>query len=74
VPGEQLLRYRRRGPVGLQRSPEQAEVFIGAESFFFQEGHADAYEDARYGILKVAPDGGSVLAGLADAERRPIRP
>jgi len=74
APDEQLLRYRRRAPLGLQRSPDEAEVFIGAESFLFQEGHAEAYEDARYGILKVAPDGASVLAGLADSERRPIRP
>lgn len=74
APDEQLLRYRRRAAIGLQRSPDAAEVFIGAESFLFQEGHAEAYEDARYGILKVAPDGSSVLAGLADAGRRPIRP
>lgn len=74
APDEQLLRYKRRAPFGLQRSPEQAEVFIGAESFLFQEGHAEAYAEARYGILRVAPDGSSVLAGLADAERRSIRP
>lgn len=74
APGEQLLRYKRRAPFGLGPSPGRAEVFIGAESFLFQEGHADAYAEARYGILKVAPDGSSVLAGLADAERRPIRP
>lgn len=71
---EQRLRYRRRAPAGLGEDGEHAEVFIGAESFLFQEGHADAYAAARYGILKVAPDGSSVLAGLADAERRPIRP
>lgn len=71
---EQRLRYRRRAPAGLGAAPEHAEVFIGAESFLFQEGHAEAYQDARYGILKVAPDGSSVLVGLADAGRRPIRP
>lgn len=71
---EQLLRYKRRAPLGLEPDPEDTELFIGAESFLFQEGHAEAYEEARYGILKVAPDGSSVLAGLADSERRPIRP
>ena len=50
------------------------EIFIGAESFLFQEGHAEAYSQARYGILRVAADGSSVLAGLADVARRPIRP
>jgi uncharacterized membrane-anchored protein len=71
---EQRLRYRRRAPLGLQPDPENTELFIGAESFLFQEGHAEAYEEARYGILKVAPDGSSVLAGLADSGRRPIQP
>ena len=53
APDEQLLRYRYRG--GLR---------IGAESFFFQEGHADHYARARYGELKVASGGQSVLVGL----------
>src|SRR3546814_17810835 len=61
-----------RAPFGLDEG--EAEVAIGAESFLFQDGHAEAYAAARYGILKVAPDGSSVLAGLADSERRPIRP
>jgi uncharacterized membrane-anchored protein len=53
--GERLLRYRSRG-----------QVRLGAESFFFQEGHADLYANARYGELRVAPSGDSVLVGLAD--------
>lgn len=71
---EQRLRYRLRAPMGFAAAPERVELHLGAESFLFQEGHADAYARARYGILRVAPDGASVLAGLADAERRPIRP
>lgn len=74
APDEQRLRFKRRAPAGLQSAADSAEIFIGAESFLFQEGHADAYAEAHYGILKVAPDGSSVLAGLADRERRPIRP
>lgn len=51
--GEQLLRYRwRRG------------LRLGAESFFFQEGHAKRYDRARYGELKVTPGGTGVLVGL----------
>ncbi len=53
--GEFLLRYRRRG---------EGEIRLGAESFFFQEGHARYYENARYGELRVAPSGQSVLVGL----------
>src|SRR5690606_15011448 len=51
APDEQLLRYRHRAPFGLDEG--DAEVTIGAESFLFQEGHAEAYAAARYGILKV---------------------
>lgn len=72
--GEQRLRYKRRAPAGLSPAASRSTIFIGAESFLFQEGQAEAYAKARYGILKVGADGSSVLAGLADAQRRPIRP
>ncbi|HEY8212064.1 MAG TPA: GDYXXLXY domain-containing protein [Myxococcaceae bacterium] len=65
-PGEHLLRFRRRDTwSGLQ---------LGAESFFFQEGQADLYSASRYGILRVTASGESLLAGLADEQRQPIRP
>jgi uncharacterized membrane-anchored protein len=60
---ELLLRYRGRDRM----------IRLGAEAFFFQEGHAERYANARYGELRVARDGESVLVGLRDAERRPIR-
>lgn len=53
---ELLLRFRKRG----------REIRLGAESFFFQEGHAQYYENARYGELRVAASGESVLVGLRD--------
>jgi uncharacterized membrane-anchored protein len=56
APNEQLLRYRRR----------DHNVRLGAESYFFQEGHADRYAAARYGELKVTPSGDAVLVGLRD--------
>jgi uncharacterized membrane-anchored protein len=59
-----LLRFRKRG----------SEIRLGAESFFFQEGHAKYYENARYGELKVTPSGESVLVGLRDAELKPLGP
>jgi uncharacterized membrane-anchored protein len=62
APGEFKLRYRVR----------QQRVRLGAESFFFQEGHADRYERARYGELRVADSGSSVLVGLRDTERQPL--
>lgn len=51
---ELLLRYT-RGRNGTR---------IGADSFFFQEGHGSHYANARYGELKVARSGESILVGL----------
>ena len=62
APGEFKLRYRIR----------QSRVRLGAESFFFQEGHAERYERARYGELRVADSGASVLVGLRDEQRQPM--
>ena len=58
---EHLLRYRLRGRSRLGR---RGGIRLGAESFFFQEGHAKHYNRARCGELKVAPSGESVLVGL----------
>ncbi|ATB49816.1 GDYXXLXY domain-containing protein [Corallococcus macrosporus] len=60
--GELKLRYRLR----------DGRFRLGAEAFFFQEGHASRYEGARYGELRVADSGSSVLVGLRDAQRQPL--
>ncbi|HSP79965.1 MAG TPA: GDYXXLXY domain-containing protein, partial [Myxococcaceae bacterium] len=39
APGELLLRYKVR----------DGRVRLGAEAFFFQEGHAERYAEAKYG-------------------------
>ena len=62
--GESLLRYRRR----------EGRVQLGAQAFFFQEGHAQYYANARYGELRVDSDGDSVLVGLRDSEFNPLGP
>ncbi|WP_241759123.1 GDYXXLXY domain-containing protein [Pyxidicoccus parkwayensis] len=62
APGELKLRYRVR----------DHRVRLGAESFFFQEGHADRYARARYGELRVADSGTSVLVGLRDEQHQPM--
>ena len=58
--GEHLLQYRLRS----------GRVRIGTDAFYFQEGHAERYERARYGELRVDKSGGSVLVGLRDGDRR----
>lgn len=62
APGEHLLHYRTRG----------GQVRIGSDAYFFQEGHAARYQEARFGELRVAPNGSSVLVGLRDGQLRPI--
>jgi uncharacterized membrane-anchored protein len=67
-PGELRVQYRRhedwRGP----------RLDYGAQAFFFQEGDAELYQNARYAVLRVAADGGTVLTDLADESRETIKP
>ena len=65
-PGERLFQ------VG--RSPFGASVRVEPHSFLFQEGHADHYARARYGIFRVDKGGRHLLVGLADANAEKIDP
>lgn len=47
-------------------------IRLGAESYFFQEGRADEFSEAKYGELKVAPNGECILIGLRDGNRRKL--
>lgn len=60
---EQLIEYT---------APDNRNVIIGAESFFFQEGQAAKYEKAKYGGVKIDKDGNSLLIGLYDEQRQKI--
>lgn len=62
--GEHLLAYGRK----------RGRIQIGTDAFHFQEGHASAYAGARYGELRVARSGTSVLVGLRDSARGALRP
>lgn len=66
--GELRVQYRRhedwRGP----------RLDYGAQSFFFQEGDAVLFQAAKYAVLRVAADGGTVLTDLADEQRQTITP
>ena len=57
APGEVRIGYKLSGRGGTMR--------FGADSFFFQEGDADLYANADFGVLHVDDEGGSVLVGLA---------
>ena len=45
---------------------------FGIDAFFFEEGTADDYADARYGMFRVDAKGNRVLVGLADETGREI--
>jgi uncharacterized membrane-anchored protein len=62
APGEHLLRFRKRG----------SNVRLASDAYYFQEGHAKLYDQARYGELKVDPTGEAVLVGLRDTDLRPL--
>lgn len=54
--GEKYMqfRYRDRG------------IQLGANSFFFQEGKAEHFEQAKFGEVRIAEDGNVILVGLRD--------
>jgi uncharacterized membrane-anchored protein len=64
APDERLFRYRKRN----------WDIRLGAESFFFQEGHADYYDEARFAELRLAESGETVLVGLRGPELEPLGP
>jgi len=51
---EAVLRYRVRN----------GQVKFATNAYFFQEGEAERYALARFGELRVAPDGDAILTGL----------
>lgn len=53
-------------------SKEWRGINIGAESYFFQEGKANKYENAKYGGIKIDKQGNSLLIGLYDENRKKI--
>lgn len=55
---ERRLRYRLR----------HGQVRFATDAFFFQEGHAERYEPARYGQLRLNAKGELLLAAMYDDE------
>ncbi len=61
---EVLLIYHKRGD----------DVWLGTESFFFQEGQANYYRNAHYAELKITDTGENVLVGLRGENFEPLGP
>ncbi|MEO0393920.1 MAG: GDYXXLXY domain-containing protein [Pseudomonadota bacterium] len=64
-----LAYHPQRGGFG-----RQGTLGYGIDSFFFQEGHAAAYEAAEYAVIMVNDQGQGVLVGLADERKMLIKP
>lgn len=64
APGERLINYYKHG----------WQIDLGATSFFFQEGKADDYANAKYGELRVDESGTTILVGLRDENLQPLGP
>jgi uncharacterized membrane-anchored protein len=51
----------------------QGQVWLGTNAFFFEEGTADRYARARYGMFRIDPrSGDALLVGLADQNLQPL--
>ncbi len=64
APDEMKLFFRLRG----------GQAYTGASSYFFQEGLAEAYEQAEYGEYRVSANGKMLLTYLVDAQFQRIKP
>jgi uncharacterized membrane-anchored protein len=61
--GQISLRYRIRG----------GNVWLGTNGFFFEEGTADRYRDARFGEFRVdRTSGEAILVGLRNDALEPL--
>ncbi|MCU0971762.1 MAG: GDYXXLXY domain-containing protein [Gammaproteobacteria bacterium] len=62
APDEIRMRYRVRA----------GRPKFGTNAFFFEEGSAERYAQARYGELRVDAAGEAILTGLRDGDLRPL--
>jgi uncharacterized membrane-anchored protein len=73
----------RRLDNGTPLAPDELRIFyrvrarqikLGANAFFFQEGHEPLYREARFGEARLAPNGHILLTGLRDANLNRLGP
>ncbi len=58
--GEVVVKYRIR----------KGQLKIATNAFFFQEGHGEHYQNARYGEFRLSPNGDAILVALRDGNLR----
>lgn len=82
--GTVAVRLDERGVAGLDPSPRpeslrlryrirQGRVWLGSNAYFFEEGTAERFTDARYGEFRVdRKSGEAVLVGLVGSDFEPL--
>ncbi len=60
--------------IALKYVSNDFRIDFGADSYFFQEGNADLFSQAKYGGIKANRHGNSVLIGLYDKNKNLILP
>lgn len=61
--GEKIMKFRVRN----------GRVKFATNAYFFQEGTADVYAQARYGEFRVAKDGELLLTGMRDGKLKKLQ-
>lgn len=59
--------------IALRIRMQKRRVIIGTNAFFFQEGEAVKYAQAKYGEFRVGPDGTPILVGLTGDDLQAIK-
>jgi uncharacterized membrane-anchored protein len=68
MPGASLA----EGEFRVELTPKDGGWVLVTDAWFFREGDAQRWAQARYGEFRVAADGRALLVGMADAALRPI--
>ncbi len=60
------------GQVAIKLRRKARRWFVGTDAYFFEEGRADAFANAKYGQFRLGPDGHLLLVAMTDADLKPI--
>ena len=60
--------------IALHYRVRNGEVKFATNAFFFQEGHAQAYEASEYGLFRVNEQGEPLLTQMVDSDYKVIAP
>ena len=60
------------GEFRIQLTPKNGDWTLVTDGWYFAEGDASRWEQARFGEFRVQPDGKALLVGMADDQLAPI--